>query len=134
LVKISQPLNLILTDQLKTKIMKLKRRFKKALFAFFKDEIINSVDFVEKSERINYVTKELNLITIKSEIVIEESRQMNNIPFEYVYEDALNKCKHDLFQKVMKHIQIDNQSVMETSLYRNNTRAIRVSLFIGNKN
>jgi septum formation topological specificity factor MinE len=102
--------------------MKLKRRFKKALFAFFKDEIINSVDFDEKSERI------------KSEIVIEESRQMNNMPFEYVYEEALNKCKHDLFQKVMKHIQIDNQSVMETNLYRNNTRAIRVSLFIGNKN
>ena len=114
--------------------MKLKRRFKKALFAFFKDEIINSVDFDEKSESINYVTKGLNFITIKSEIVIEESRQMNNMPFEYVYEDALNKCKHDLFQQVMKHIQIDNQSVMETNLYSNNTRAIRVSLFIGNKN
>jgi septum formation topological specificity factor MinE len=107
--------------------MKLKRRFKKALFAFFKDEIINSVDFDEKSERIKSER-------IKSEIVIEESRQMNNMPFEYVYEEALNKCKHDLFQKVMKHIQIDNQSVMETNLYRNNTRAIRVSLFIGNKN
>jgi len=113
--------------------MGFKKRFKKALFAFFKDEIINSVGF-NNSKKVIYVSKELNFVEIKSEIRIEKSNRTNNMPFDYAYEESLNKCRRDLFEEAMKHIQIDNQSVIRTNSYSNDTRAIKVSLFIGTKN
>ena len=57
---------------------KLKLRFKKALFAFFKEEILASVGYNNSKPKIEYVTKELRLIQIKKEIVLE-----NNIPYQY---------------------------------------------------
>jgi len=115
--------------------MKIKKRFKKALFAFFKDEILNSVGAQKTTEKVNYVSKELQLIEIDSEIIIDETRQIGRgIAMNSIYEEALNRCKRKLFEKAMKHIQIDELSVMGTDLHSNGIRTIRVSLFIGLKN
>ncbi len=49
----------------------MKNRFRKALFAFFKDEIMKSVGYNGGVEHVQVVTKELKFTQIKSEILID---------------------------------------------------------------
>ena len=108
--------------------MKLRKRFKKALFAFFKDEIMDAVGY---SGTISHaVIKEANIIELKAEIILDRSTQKNlSIPIDIAYEYALSDAKKKLFEEAMKFIVIDSNSVFDPIVYPH--RAIRLSLFVG---
>lgn len=112
---------------------KLKSRFKKALFAFFKDEILNSVGYTGAIQQVQIVTKELKFTEIKSEILLDErDSQRYGEPIGIVYEKALENAKRRLFEESLKFIQVDEKSIMDSHIYPH--RAIRVSLFVGSQN
>jgi hypothetical protein len=109
---------------------KLKLKFKRALFAFFKEEILNSVGWQGNIQQTVIVTKELKFTEIKAEILLNDTgTYMHNEPIGIVYEKALELAKEKLFNQSMKFIQIENESIMNSHIYPH--RAIRLSLFIG---
>jgi hypothetical protein len=109
---------------------KLKLKFKRALFAFFKEEILNSVGYSGNIQKVEIVTKELKLTEIKAEILLNVTEKYpHNEPIGIVYEKALERAKEKLFNESMKFIQIENKSIMDSHIYPH--RVIRVSLFIG---
>lgn len=111
----------------------MKNRFKKALFAFFKDEILNSVGYNGNVQVGKIVTTHENVKfhEIKAEILLDNrNEQMRYGEHTGVaYERALEDCKRSLFEESMKSIRIDEQSVMDSHIY--DGRAIRVSLLVG---
>jgi len=110
--------------------MKLKQRFKKALFAFFKDEILKSVGY--EGKRTVFETKGVDFTEIRSEIMISQDHYPmyhQQMPFEYMYEEKLKQARQEIFEKAMDHIIIDERSVMDLGVFPH--RAIKVSLFVG---
>lgn len=111
--------------------MGIKQRFKKAIFAFFKDEILKSVGYNNPMQHIEIVSREMRFIEIRAEILLTESENYVE-PIGIAYERALEKAKKTLFEESMKYIEIETNSVMDSYIY--NARGIKVSLFIGQKN
>jgi hypothetical protein len=110
--------------------MKLKSRFKKALFAFFKDEILSSVGYNQPMQTIQHICKEMKMTEIRSEILLDErDNQRYGMPANMVYEKSLEDARRRLFEESMKYIQVDEKSIIDQHIYP--ARAIRVSLFIG---
>ena len=110
--------------------MKLKSRFKKALFAFFKDEILSSVGYNQPMQTIQHICKEMKMTEIRSEIILDErDNQRYGMPANMVYEKSLEDARRRLFEESMKYIQVDEKSIIDQNIYQ--ARAIRVSLFIG---
>lgn len=106
--------------------MNLRLRFKKALFAFFKEEILEAVGHNPKVQIVEHVSGGMRVRELKSEILIEGYPTMDIKP---VYEKALDKAKQELFNSVMDFIKIDHHSVIDSHTYPH--RAIRLSLFVG---
>jgi hypothetical protein len=110
--------------------MKIKSRFKKALFAFFKDEILSSVGYNQPMQTIQHICKEMKMTEIRSEILLSDrDSERYGMPATVVYEKSLEEARRRLFEESMKFIQIDEKSVIDPHIYQ--ARAIRVSLFIG---
>ena len=105
--------------------MKLKHRFRKALFAFFKDEIIKITGV---HSHVEIASKELKFTHIRSEIILSEEGH-DRYPVDVIYQQSLQDCKVKLFDEAMKHIQINESSIMDTQIF--GARRIEVSLFIG---
>src|SRR6056297_1924042 len=98
--------------------MKLKQRFKKALFAFFKDEILKNVGY--EGKHTVFETKGVDFTEIRSEIMLQEESSKfypTGIPFEYLYEDRLKQARQEIFEKAMEHIVIDERSVMDLGVF-----------------
>ena len=115
--------------------MKIKERIKRALFGFFRNEIIK--EFNHKNiVREEYKSDTLQFTTYTEEInLIEERylyRDMGDEPFGVTYERELDKMKHRLFNKVMDNVEVIQNSIFEPHVYPN-ARKIRVRIFIGNK-
>jgi hypothetical protein len=112
--------------------LKLKSRFKKALFAFFKDEILNSVGYNKPIQTIQHVCNEMRMTEIRTEIILDESKYHQcGTSVNQIYEYSLNDAKRKLFEESMKFIQIDEKSVIDPLYY--STRAITLKLFVGTK-
>jgi hypothetical protein len=110
--------------------MKLKSRFKKALFAFFKEEILSSVGYNQPMQVVQHVCKEMRMTEIRSEILLDDrDNQRYGVPANVIYEKSLDEARRRLFEESMKFIQIDEKSVIDPHIYP--TRAIKVSLFVG---
>jgi hypothetical protein len=110
--------------------MKLKSRFKKALFAFFKEEILSSVGYNQPMQTIQHICKEMRMTEIRSEILLSDrDSERYGMPANVVYEKSLEEARRMLFEESMKFIQIDEKSVIDPHIYP--TRAIKVSLFVG---
>jgi len=110
--------------------MKLKSRFKKALFAFFKEEILSSVGYNQPMQTIQHICKEMRMTEIRSEILLSDvGSERYGLPANVVYEKSLEEARRRLFEESMKFIQIDEKSVIDPHIYP--TRAIKVSLFVG---
>ena len=111
--------------------MTIKRRFKKALFAFFEKEIMKSVGYTGDVQRIEHFTSHLKFTEIKAEIRLDNRGEQLSYgeSLSVTYERALNDCKRRLFEESMKHIHIEEKSIMDSHIY--NGRAIRISLFVG---
>jgi len=111
--------------------MKLKDRFKKALFAFFKNEILEAVSWKGTVlEKTQIVSAELKFTEIKADIFIQDTTNAL-VPASVVYERSLREAREKIFEEAMKMVVIDERSVMDTNIYPH--RVIRVSLFVGYK-
>jgi hypothetical protein len=109
--------------------MELKSRFKKALFAFFKDEILSSVGYNKPMQVVEHVCKEIRMTEISSEILLSDIPY--GIPVNEIYKRALYEAKQRLFEESMKFIRIDEKTVIDSNIHR--TRGIKISLFIGTR-
>jgi hypothetical protein len=110
--------------------MKLKSRFKKALFAFFKEEILASVGYNKPMQTIQHVCKEMIMTEIRAEILLSDSdSERYGVPANVVYEESLKEARRKLFEESMNFINIDEKSVIDPHIYP--TRAIKLSLFVG---
>ena len=105
-------------------------RFKKALFAFFKDEILDAV----KYNAIGNIETEVVVVsnTLKFEKLtceISVSDRMNGDPRHY--ENSLREARNSLVNKALEFIEIDEMSVFDPNIY--DERRIKCSLFLGIK-
>ena len=110
----------------------LKIRLKKALFAFFKDEILSLVGFTEYIPKIKYIPKKMEITEIRFEILLKDDNKNMWIPINVTYEKALEEAKYKLFKEVTKHIQFDERTILSSNVYPH--RIISGSLFVGVKN
>ena len=108
-----------------------KKRFKKALFAFFKEEILDAVTKKENSEiqtHVHFISKELEFKELRVEISTMDRGGMNHM----IYEESLRDARRTLVEEALKHIQVDERSVFDQDIY--DERRIKCSLFIGKTN
>ena len=106
---------------------KLKLRFKKALFVFFKEEILEAVGY-QREIHVN-ISKEFHIAEIKSQIIIDDRESyLSHIPPTVLYEKALEKAKKELFEQSMKFIKVDESSIVDQNIYGH--RAIKVKLMV----
>lgn len=110
---------------------KLKSIFKKALFAIFKDEILNLVGHTEYVPKIEHIPKKIEIIEIKFEILLEDSSKDMWESINMIYEKALEEAKYKLFKEVTKYIQFDERSILSSNVYPH--RIISGSLFVGSR-
>lgn len=115
--------------------MKMKERFKNALFAFFKEEIDAEVRkkilCLEKEHRKFFIKEEnVKLIEISDKIIIKNNE---HIPFGYDYLQKLDKVKKRIFDIVMEHAIIDTESVLGSYQVPLDCREIKITLLVGSK-
>jgi hypothetical protein len=112
--------------------MKLKSRIKRALFAFFKDEILQSVGYDKpiQNQIIQHICKEMKMTEIRSEILLD-GMERYGMPVNVVYEKSLEEARKRIFEESMKFIQIDEKSVIDPHIYPH--RSIKLSLFVGER-
>lgn len=111
--------------------MKIKDRFKKALFAFFKKEIDSQIKFNRgvvynpnrNIERIHYGMQEL-----RGEINLKIDRFQD--PYEY--EKQLEILRKDFFQEVMKYVEVETHDLIDPYIAPH-MRCVRLSLMVGKK-
>jgi len=116
--------------------MKLGKRLKKALFAFFKDEILQAVKAnIHPISHHQIIAHQMEILEIKSSIVLSDDKHNNgnldkySIPIALKYDRALQECKARLFEEVMNHAKIDERNLLDRNIY--DTLSIDVSLYIG---
>lgn len=116
----------------------LKQRFKKALFEFFKQEIldyleVNKFPYRISPEKFVHNTTEQNIEfkEVKTEIVLKDNDdyRLNNIPVSRLYEQSLEDTKKLLFEEMLKYVEIDTASVMDSYIYP--IRKLRMRIFVG---
>ncbi|MCK9429312.1 MAG: hypothetical protein M0R17_04860 [Candidatus Omnitrophica bacterium] len=109
--------------------MNIKRRFKRALFSFFKDEIESSLNINKFQEAtINYYSEQIDFKELEIKINFID-KEYPNKPANYVYMESLLEAKRRLFDEVCKYIKIDNKSIMDERIW--NAREIKANLFVG---
>ena len=100
--------------------MSLKNRFKKSLFKFFEQEIMEHVDVQPP-----LLLTEVRCNDMKIEQLSMNIQLQNNMP----YERALYDAKRQLFESVCKYITIDESSVIDPHM--GPVRTIRCSVYVG---
>lgn len=116
-------------------IKKLKMKFKRALFAFFKEEILSIVKFNPKASDVLIVPpppidRHFNGTTIFADILLNDRRDYDDrikSPAEH-YENALEKARKALFKEFIKYIKVDDYNIVDPQIYgaRKITLAIKV--------
>lgn len=111
-------------------IKKLKMKFKRALFAFFKEEILTAVKYSYKpNEAILVPSAPIERIfngrTIYAEILLEDrfDERMQESPAES-YHKAITKARKCLFDEFCKYVKVDEVSVVDPRIYGD--RIIRI--------
>lgn len=107
---------------------KLKEKFKRAIFAFFKEEILNAVEARPFPVREINISP-LNLKKLETQIIFDDDFGMTPVPI--LYHQAVQKARHELFEESLKYIEVDANSVISEKFYPK--RCIRVSMYVGNK-
>ena len=106
--------------------MNLKARFKAAIFAFFKDEIMG---IGAEQRPFKAIESQLKFIELKAEILLKTDFDQRGIePIEVFYERELKAIKHKLFIETLPHIKVDSASFLHEHPH---SRKIQVSLFVG---
>ena len=113
----------------------LKTRIRKALFAFFREEIMEAVTPIPEVQRNEvYVEKEMLVTKIERSIVMtEQDYRRDAIPFEVQYEKKLDALREKLFEDFLQCVQIDNTSVFDERLWRNRRLDVYVYVAVPKK-
>ena len=119
--------------------MTLKQRYRKALFAFFKEEILEAVKskdmpltFQPSAELIKVDNKRIDFQELTCELNFDDDRvsdRYGSQSVQMVLEKQLEKVKKDMFEEVIKYIHTDSRELFERGLY--GRRKIRLSLWVG---
>ena len=118
--------------------MTLKHRIRKALFAFFKEEILEAVGskdsliFQPGAEIVRVDNKRVDFQELTFELGFDDDRISERYgpqSVEMVLEKQLEKAKKDMFEEVLRYIHTDSQQLFERGLY--GRRRIRLSLWVG---
>ncbi len=110
--------------------MNFKERFRKALFAFFKEEILKEAAPQGPFEIQTIHHSQLKFHELRMEWRIAEEREFKHIgrPIEFIYEGALNDARKRLFEQVMQYVQVDERTVLDPQLY--DGRIFRATVFV----
>lgn len=117
--------------------MKFKERFKKALFAFFKTEILEAVE-ARKIQGVQYIPPMGKVIETRLPyqlacmIDFDEERDPigRNIPMEVLMERKIENARQELFKEFVKHVEVESSFLVPNFSRR---REIRLSIYIGKK-
>ena len=122
----------------------LKQRFKKAIFAFFRNEILDLVGYdlnnqnnqnmkFKQTSQHQIVNSEMKFTEIKTEILLNNNTNHGyNEPFSVFYEKELENAKMKLIENALKFIQVDTSYLIDKYIHPDH-RKISLSLFVGNK-
>lgn len=118
-------------DKMK-KVSSLKKRFKTALFHFFKDEILKEVCAETNSiQRTIVRQKEYEFVKLEHHIQVNEDFG-GRIPYSVLLEEEIQKCRKKLFEECIHYMEVDSVQLLSQHIpYQ--SRAIKISLHIGNK-
>jgi len=116
------------------KLKDIKKRFKRALFEFFKEEILKAVNYHPNPLIINDpIERNINFHTITARIdfdmIDKEEQFLRRRPVAERFDIAVDKCKKALFKEVMKFVEINTVDLFETD--RQYFKGINVSLKVG---
>ena len=108
--------------------MKLKERFKKAMFEFFRHEILEATKEYSK-QYITFETKTLDFVELDASVKIDMLDDFRGMPIGHAYSIAVEKAKRRVISEAMKHVIVDSQSIFES--INSPERTIRAALYIG---
>ena len=108
-----------------------KQRFKKALFAFFKTEILET--FGAGAPVVNTIVETRLPHRIGCSIRFDEERDSfdRNMPLEFAMERKIEHAKKELFKEFVKHVEVEIYPLIEPEYGRR--VEILLSCFIGRK-
>ncbi len=109
---------------------KIKLKFKRALFAFFKEEILNTVGYQKPFKQVEIKHSYLNVQELRADIILNNDPTLGK-PLLFEFEEAVYRAKEELFKESLKYCVVDSHSIFNPDIY--NKTAIKVSLFIGTK-
>lgn len=112
---------------------KFKIRLKRALYAFFRDELERSLGpglRRELSLQIPYIPRtDLDVVEIKTKIRVPNPVNIFSVFGPRIaYNEALLEAKKDLFERFIKFVAVDSESVM-SNIY-DDDREIKLSVFV----
>jgi hypothetical protein len=117
----------------KTGLLNIRKRFKKALFAFFKDEIISAIGGEIPARPGVIVNKNLRFEEIRASITFpHDDYEKGNLPSSSRYEQALTSAKVTIFAEVMKFVVVDKDSVLNDN-FHHPERKIELSILVASK-
>lgn len=126
--------------------MKFKERIKKALFAFFKEEIMNEFTLLEQAtekkvfsqpfgeiERFKFSEKIYEMEQISVDFSFEPESRMHSypIPVEIQIEQASRKARQMLFDKFCDYVQMDATHLIKPE-YSERSR-LRFNVWVGKR-
>ncbi|SUJ26421.1 Uncharacterised protein [Sphingobacterium spiritivorum] len=100
-------------------IQKLKMKFKRALFAFFKEEILKAVKYQYKPNDVvivpsTPVERIFNGTKICAEILLEDKFvDTLYVSHAELYQQALLKARKGLFDEFCKYVKVDERSIVD---------------------
>lgn len=114
----------------------MKKRFKSALFAFFKEEIMNEVSIKHKGEFLHLPQKmpvvlseeKYKIITIEKEVLVKDS--YHGAPFQYLLDDAIMNTRRAIVDESMKHVSVNSRELFDIP---NRSKIIKATIHIGVK-
>lgn len=119
-------------------IMGIRKRFKSALFAFFKEEILKEVSTYYGKKDIQWSTynpsfiseEKYKIVAIEKEVMVRDSN-MHNIPFQYALDDAIRNTRRAVLEEAMKYVEINSKELFGSI---DGSKVLKAKIYIGVKN
>lgn len=113
--------------------MKLRMRFKKALFSFFQEEILKSVEPIIDNERKILINKDnIKFTKFTRNVKLFRDSSFTLEPFEISLEKQIQDAKHKLFNDIRNYIIVESKDNFDS--FKPFKRVIAISLYVGIKN
>lgn len=110
---------------------KLKQRIKRALFAFFREEIMREVNEHSYQEVIIKETH-MELTRISKDItfddVFQREQLMRGVPPEYLYREGIERATRNIVEEAMKYAKVSEWDEMSQRQMRG--KIFNISLYV----